>query len=362
MVKYCDVRECDAPLPHMANQMSQKPGVTVLTGDPHLPDTAKPGQRFNPEDLDTIARMKAALAALGHYDLNFIDRHHDLPARLVDDPPEFVLNLCDTGFRNRASQELHVAALLEILEIPHSGAAPSSMVLTTDKALVRALAQSLGVPVPEEAYFPTSQAAKEAAETLAYPALIKPNRTDGSLGITKDAVVDDAEAARDYLDMLAGLLPGRDILVQEFLSGAEYGMVLIGNPDEGFYVPPPLTVDYSGLPGGLAPILSYESKTIPDSPYWSDIRYLRADLPDAAVAAMRVHAERLFVRMGCSDYARFDFRADAAGTVKLLEVNVNPAWSFDGKMAIMCGFDGMAYGDMLDRIICVARRRYGLSV
>ena len=341
--------------------MSGRPRITVLTGDPNLPDASKPGNRYNPEDLDTIARMRRALRELDRFELDFVETHEGLAARFMADPPDFVLNLCDTGYRNRARFELHVVALLEMLDIPYSGANPNAMVLTTDKALVRMLAQSLDVPVPDERFFATPEAARAETAAFAYPALIKPNQTDGSLGITKDAVVRDPAAARDYLDMLAALLPGRDVLVQEYLPGSEYGLALIGNPAEGFFVPPSLVVDYSDLPEGLTPILSYESKTIPDSPYWTEIRFKPADLPEATHAAMRGHAERLFARMGCQDYARFDFRADAAGTIKLLEVNTNPAWSYDGKLAIMCGLGGLAYGEMLARIIAVARRRNGLD-
>ncbi len=337
--------------------MSMRPRITVLTGDPSLPDASKPGNRYNPEDLDAIVRMKAALTGLDRYDLAFVDRHEGLAERFIADPPEFVLNLCDTGFRNRARQELHVAALLEMLGIAYSGGGPSSMVLTTDKALIRMLAASLGVPVPDERFFATAEDAAAAIDGFAWPILIKPNQTDGSLGITRDAVVRDPESARRYLAMLSDLLPGREVLVQDYLSGAEYGLVLIGNPDEGFFVPPPLVVDYSRLPAGLTPILSYESKTIPDSPYWTEIGFRPAELPVETLAAMRGHAERLFVRLGCRDYARFDWRADPEGVVKLLEINVNPAWSFDGKMAIMCGLAGVSYGEMLSRIVEVARRR-----
>ena len=37
------------------------PEVTVLMGDPRLPDSVKLGGQFNPEDLDTIERLKEAL-------------------------------------------------------------------------------------------------------------------------------------------------------------------------------------------------------------------------------------------------------------------------------------------------------------
>ena len=120
---------------------------------------------------------------------------------------------------------------------------------------------------------------------------------------------------------------------------------------------PPVEVDYSGLPDGLSPILSYESKTIPDSPYWTDIRYHEAALDDATRNALTRHAIAMFERLGCQDYARCDFRAGRDGVVKLLEVNPNPAWSYDGKLAMMAGFAGMRYGEMLTRIIDVARRR-----
>jgi D-alanine-D-alanine ligase len=67
----------------------------------------------------------------------------------------------------------------------------------------------------------------------------------------------------------------------------------------------------------------------------------------------------LFERLDCRDYARFDFRTDASGTVKLLEVNPNPGWCWDGKLNMMAGFDGMRYADLLAEILRVARERNG---
>ena len=88
----------------------------------------------------------------------------------------------------------------------------------------------------------------------------------------------DAGAARTYLDRLRRQLPGRDALVQEFLAGAEYALALIGNPESGFTVLPPLEVDYGALDPELPRILSYESKTVPESPYWKQLRYREARL------------------------------------------------------------------------------------
>jgi D-alanine-D-alanine ligase len=328
--------------------------VTVITGDPSLPDQSKPGQRYSAEDLDALGRMRAALATLGEYRFRFLDRHDALLTELTTRRPRLVLNLCDTGFRNQARLELHVPALLELLDVPYTGAPPACIATCYDKAVVRDAAAALGVPVPVERYV---DPADPAAAVTTFPALIKPNLGDGSLGITKDAVVRDATAARDYLRWLARELPGHDALIQEYLPGPEYSIGVIGNPDGPFEILPALEVDFSALPAGLSPILSYESKSIPDSPYWTDIRFHAAQLDATIVTALRHHARALFRRLGLRDYARIDFRADARGQIKLLEVNPNPAWSWDGKLALMTGLAGRAYPELFRMILTAAEAR-----
>ncbi|MBO6783417.1 MAG: ATP-grasp domain-containing protein [Alphaproteobacteria bacterium] len=339
--------------------MASRPAVTVLLGDPSLPDASKPGNRYNPEDFDAIARMKAALEGENAFDLSYIDRHEGLPALFLENPPEFVLNLCDVGYRNKSRLELHVVALMEMLDIPYSGNSPATITLCNDKSLIHGAARDVGVPVPEQRFWPSADAVDDF--DLPYPVIVKPNRTHGSLGITKDAVVHDEAQARAYLDMLAEMLPGHPVLMQEYLSGAEYSVGIIGNSGDDYFCLPPVEVDYSGLPEGLSPILSYESKTVPDSPYWTDIRYHEANISGAQRARLNEQAIAMFERLGCQDYARCDFRSAADGTIKLLEMNPNPAWSYDGKLAMMAGFAGMRYGEMLVRIVDVARRRSGLA-
>lgn len=340
------------------------PDVTVVLGDPRLADPAKIRGLFAAEDHDAFARMKAALGRIGEahgYRFRFLDDHERLLAELTAAPPAFVLNFCDTGFRNRAALELHVPALLELLGVPYSGAPPECLALCYDKAAVRAIAADLGVPVPEERFVPPDEPV-EAGVPERFPALIKPNRGDGSVGITRRAVVRTEAEALDYLNGLRRDDPRREILVQEYLEGTEYGIGLVGNPPAGegtggFTVLPPMEVDFTGLPEGLPPILSYESKADPDSPYYTRIGYRRAGLDPDELARLVGWSERLFDRLGCRDYARFDFRAGADGRVRLLEVNPNPAWCWDGKMAFMVGFDGGEYDELLRRIVEASQAR-----
>jgi D-alanine-D-alanine ligase len=335
----------------------RRQSVTVLLGDPTLADPTKRSGCFAAEDLEATGRLRGALEGLGCYELRFLERHDALLAELQARPPEFVLNLCDTGFRNVPTLECHVAALLELLEIPYSGAPPAAMVTCYDKGLVSALAGAMEIPVPAERFFASAAAAAAAARTLPLPALIKPNHGDGSVGITRRAVVRSAAEARAYLRWLEGTLPGRSVLVQEFLPGTEYSVGLLGNPPQGLEALPVLEADFAALPADCAPILCYESKAVPDSPYWSGVQYRASPLGGPALARMLADSRRLFARLGLRDYARMDFRADAQGTIKLMEVNPNPAWAYDGKLAMMAALGGRDYAALLRALIEAALTR-----
>lgn len=326
--------------------------IAIVTGDHSLPDPTKFEASYHEEDRETHDAMVAAFRSFAEYEVTVLDDH----ARLLDafrrNPPDMVVNFCDTGFRNIPTLELNIPAYLELLGVPYTGAPPAAMVICYDKAIVRLVARSLGVPVPEEVFLPAGTPVDDLPDLL--PALIKPNAADGSVGITKDAVVRTRKEALDYLAWLHQTLPGRDALMQEFLPGAEYGVGLIGNPETGLTMLPPLEVDFSRLPAGLNPILSFESKAIADSPYWTEIRFRRAELPAGLENRLREWTTSLFRRLGLRDYGRFDFRVGADGEPKLMEVNPNPAWANDGKLAFMAGFAGIQYPDMLHMILRAA--------
>jgi len=332
-------------------------GVVVLLGDPSLPDRSKPGHAFTEDDRFQVEKLRGALEQIDGVEFDYWNDHTTLIERLQREPPRFVLNFCDTGYRNNARHELHVPALLEMLNVPYSGSGPVALGLCYDKALVRAVAAAHDVPVASEAFLATD----DPLPSFSYPAFMKPNSGDGSVGITERSIVHDEREAQAYLTSLRTELPGVDVLMQEFLSGTEYGVGLIGNPASGFTMLPALEVDYDALDPHLPRLLSYDSKTDPDSPYWQDIRFREARLAPEVRDAMRAWCIRLFQRLQLRDYGRFDFRADAAGRIRLMEVNPNPAWCWDGKLAHMGKLAGLDHADVLKMILEAARARTGAS-
>lgn len=70
---------------------------------------------------------------------------------------------------------------------------------------------------------------------------------------------------------------------------------------------------------------------------------------------------KLFERLECRDYCRFDWWLDSKGNPKLLEVNPNPGWCWDGHLAKMAKFADISYSEMLAAILRAAEERLGIQ-
>lgn len=335
--------------------------VVVIMGDPRIPDAVKPAAVFDADDFDTIGRLRSALANLDGYQFSYLSNHgtllEDLHS-LADEKP-LVFNLCDEGLGNRARRELHVPALLEAFELPYTGAGPQALAICYDKSLVRGVAEEMNIPVPEAAFIGPSDRSVEIP--LGFPVILKPNFGDSSVGITQKSVAHSAE------DLLASLSQLREQLgfetpfvVETFLPGKDLSVGVIGNPDDEYQILPIIEEDYSQLPSELPRICGYEAKWLPESPYWN-LKSIPADLPADTVNELQESCLRLFERLECRDYARFDWRLDAQGHPRLLEVNPNPGWCWDGHLAKMAAIAGLSYADMLGAILRAAQRRLAVA-
>jgi D-alanine-D-alanine ligase len=150
------------------------------------------------------------------------------------------------------------------------------------------------------------------------------------------------------------------VLVEKFLTGKDISVGIIGNSPESYQVLPIIEEDYSLLPEDLPKICGYEAKWDPNSPYWN-LRSIPANLPEETERFLVASCLKLFERLGCRDYVRFDWRLDSEGTPRLLEVNPNPGWCWDGHLAKMAKLAGISYPQMLHQILRAAEDRLQLQ-
>jgi len=336
-----------------------KRNTVVIFGDPHRPDLLKPLNKFDDDDFFTIFQLKTAIKDLNEYDFSFLDNHSTLVQDLLNlkGKIDFVFNLCDEGYYNDARKELHIPALLEILKIPYTGSGPQCLAFCYDKSLVRGIAKELEIPVPEAIFIKPEE--KIIDLPLYFPAIVKPNFGDSSFGITQRSVVKNGEELLNAIsEIRENFGYDKPVLVEQFLTGKDLTIGIIGNKPDNFIILPIIEEDYSNLPAELPKICGYEAKWLPDSPYWN-IKSIPANLPQNIIEIIENYSLKLFERLECQDYARFDWRLDAKGNPKLLEVNPNPGWCWDGHLAKMCNFANIPYKEMINKILEVAVKRIG---
>jgi len=342
--------------PHLKN-------IVVLLGDPNKIDILKPFYMFDDDDLYTIDQLKNSLRDIEKdysYRFHYITNHETMIKDLIKMQEkgkiDFVFNLCDEGYCNDATKELHVPALLDILGIPYTGSEPQCLAHCYDKSLVRGIAEEMGITIPEAFFIKPGDTSFEIP--FDFPMIIKPNFGDSSFGITQRNVVYSIEKTLNVISEIRDKLGyDKPILIEEFLSGKDLSVGIIGNFPDSYKVLPIIEEDYSELPPELPRICGYEAKWLQDSPYWK-IKSIPAKLSADTERFIIDCSLKLFERLGCKDYARLDWRLTSKGEPKLLEVNPNPGWCWDGHLAKMANIKNISYSKMLLMILEEAEKRF----
>jgi len=335
--------------------------IIVILGDPEKSDITKPSSTFDDDDFYTINQLKISLMELDGYNFIYLDNHERLIWDLtnINEKIDYIFNLCDEGYFNDARNELYIPALLEMLRIAYSGASPQCLAFCYDKSLIRGIAKEMGIPVANGTYITQEEIKFDLP--FDFPIIVKPNFGDSSFGITQKSVAKNSEDLINAINEIRQKFGyNNPILIEEFLTGNDISVGIIGNPPNEYQILPIIEEDYSTLPEYLPKICGYEAKWLSDSPY-SKITSIPARIDEETKGFIIDSCLKLFKRLECRDYCRFDWRFDAQGIPKLLEVNPNPGWCWDGHLAKMAKFEGLSYKEMLHAILQTVEKRIGLQ-
>ncbi|EPZ32593.1 ATP-grasp fold, sub 2 domain-containing protein [Rozella allomycis CSF55] len=332
--------------------------LVVILGDSNLDCVGKMKNEWDRQlEIETKNKLKDAIEEIGFTRENvlYLEDHPRLFEELnkLKNESVFVFNLCDDGFQNNALHELHIPSLLELSGLKYSGAPPKTLAICYDKNVTNQIVKSMGISVPKEIWLDDPEQLQDPLiiskiEEIGFPIFNNVVENFKQLKTRVWALFNDFE----------------EILVQEFLNGNEYSVGFIGNVDQdNFSVLPIIQVDYSKLvESNLSPILGYESKWDPTSPYWTQVEYKQADSLSLKQSKELIeNCKRLAKRFKCLDYSRFDFRTDRNGIIKLLEINPNPGWCWDGKLAKMCSLKETNYSKMIQDILLASVTRWTQS-
>ena len=268
------------------------------------------------DDAQTIAAVAAALSE--QHRVSLVNADLDAFETLRKMRPDLAFNMSEGLFG--ASRESQIPALLEMLQIPYSGSDPLALGLCLDKRRTKEILSYHRVPTP--AFVELRQAADLPA-SFQFPLLVKPAFEGSSKGITDASLVHNPIELQRQLDRVWSDYR-QPALVEEFLSGREFTVALLGNGDT-LKVLPIVEIDFSTLPAGANPIYSYEAKWLWDTETEPlQIFECPARLEPLLQRTIEEICRKAFFHLGCRDWCRIDVRLNADGHPQIIEVNPLP--------------------------------------
>lgn len=337
--------------------------IVVIHGDPTKPNSILPGGFWDEDDYFAAAKAKEALDTLesSEYQFKWLCNHdtliNDLLALKKEGEVDLILELCDEGWMNHPRMESHVISFYEMLKIPFTGSGSKCINITYDKQAVLSIAQSIGIPTPRSVFISSDDDLD--SHGLEYPVILKPNSTDGSFGITAKSVAHNIHELKTALRQVREVFHiDCPVIVQEYLTGRDINVAILGNDETGEPRVLPLTEeDYSAVPEGLPKICGFESKWDESSPYYG-IKTRMATCTKEVQEKISKWSQAMFKRIECQDYARFDWRLDSNGNPRLLEANPNCGWCWDGHLPKTAAISKISYPEFFKIIIENAWKRF----
>jgi D-alanine-D-alanine ligase len=318
-------------------------------GGPGAPPDAD--AEFEPEA--TVEVLEAAISRLGHRPVRLGNPHALLAQAGKGEVPtlDAAMTIAE-GFGTR-NREAWVPVLLEMLALPAIGSDALTLSLSLDKAWTQAVVAAAGVPVA--LHLSVRSAADLAGRVLpgAFPLFVKPRWEGTAKGIAPSSRVEDEEALAREVERVVRAYR-QPVLIEPFLSGAEYTVTLIGNsPPRALPVLQRALERETGI--GLHALERHAA---------ASNRALHHSVPGELSPALEQRlaelAKRAFDALECRDFARADFRLDAQGAPRFLEMNPLPTFSPDGSFGILAELLGRSLPDLLAEVIEGGLSRLGL--
>ncbi|MBN2153369.1 MAG: ATP-grasp domain-containing protein [Candidatus Lokiarchaeota archaeon] len=322
---------------YMRAQEAKCPGDYVSTTVDYLEDS----MRINEEIKQAVLEHPRLDPAKVRFFTNPYKLISDVVRR--HDRIKCVLNFCD-DFGDR-SELWSIPILFEMFKLPFCCYGTKG-IQSHNKFYAYAVAQQLGVPVPESR-FVTRDSAAGGIGVNDFPVFVKPNDGGGSEGITFRSVArDEDELHRIVWEMLGSY---DELLACEYLPGDELTVALMRR--EGEVVPLAVKqiqfINFSTDPTIYTCDIKWDESFLGE-------RRLSVKLFDGDPAVKERVVEdsvKLFKVFQCKDFARLDWKCDAGGNPKFIDFNENPMYGVDSSFLWCLERAGYTRRDLFNAII-----------
>jgi len=320
-----------APIPAAVDGSPAEPAPLDSSGDRSALSEVDPAgvpvtPPHGPPDAD-VATVGAPGAALGRVDV--------------------VLPLLHGSF----GEDGTVQGLLEMAGVRYVGSGVLASALAMDKVMTKTVLAAAGLPVGHwEPLTPAETAVgppglEERVAGLGFPLFVKPARAGSSFGVSRVRRPEELAAA---VAAAAGHDP--KVIVEAAVTGREIECGVLSGLDGG---PPEVSVCGEIVLDPSRDHYDFDAKYLSDA-----TRLVVPAVLDPAVAdAARALAGRAFTALGCEGLARVDLFLRPDGELVVNEVNTMPGFTPTSMFPLVWAASGLAYPDLVTRLVQTAARR-----
>lgn len=335
----------------------EETATAELMEEKPIPRGRKVGKKTKKEKEDR-EEIFESLEKLGHHPFyQVLDGSTKCLHSLKECGADLVFNLTES-FAGDDTKEMNIAAYMDLLELPYTGAGPHAHFLAQDKGTAKKMFAFHGIRTP---YFATSYRGKiDHAHDIAFPLIVKPIWEDGSIGINADAVVHSIKELMERIEYIQNDFDS-PALIEEYIEGREIYAAILGSY-ENTETLPLVELDMSRLPKGTPKIASYDVKFEKETQAHKLTKSsLAQNLDEDTITRLTETALGAYRAVKLRDYGRIDMRLSEKGEVYVIEANPNPWLSSKHEFAMAAKASGRSYTQLIGEIIELAMSRYDMK-
>ena len=288
-----------------------------------------------PVSLMSGKEVAAALEDRGWSRVTRLDMERDVAARLAELKPDVVFN----ALHGTPGEDGTVQGMLDLMGIPYTHSGTTTSAIAIDKELTKMVLVPHGVRMPKGKM--VDSASLYEGDPMARPYVLKPVNEGSSVGVA--IVTSECNYGHPISARAEGPWMHFDrLLAEPFIRGRELTVAVLG--DEALCVTE--LVPHGEFYDFAAKYTDGETDHI-----------CPADVPANIAQSMMAMSLRAHRLLGCKGASRSDFRWDDSqgeAGIYLLEINTQPGMTPLSLVPEQALQRGIAYGELVERIIAEA--------
>ncbi|RXT14825.1 D-alanine--D-alanine ligase [Ammoniphilus sp. CFH 90114] len=239
--------------------------------------------------------------------------------------------------------------LLEMADVPYVGTGVLGSSLGMDKVAMKNVFGEIGIPQCKYLSFLRAQleqgmfeVVSQIEESLGYPCFVKPANMGSSVGISK---AKNRESLLEALQLAARF--DRKIIVEEFVSGRELEIGVLGNDE--------LKTSVIGEIVSVNEFYDYEAKY----KNTGTKLHIPAHIPDYVKTQIEEMGKKAFHGVDATGLSRIDFFWDEKNDKVLInEINTMPGFTPFSMYPMLFQAAGISYGELIHTLVQLGFERY----